>query len=346
MRSLSKACFLVLLVATLVGLLASKGVYTPEQMAFKTPEGWPKPFYNFKRNPLSKEGVALGRKLFYEPKLSRNNTISCASCHLSYTAFTHVDHELSHGIEDRIGTRNSLALMNLAWSRSFMWDGAVNHLDIQALAPISHPAEMDEDLAHVVEKLQTETTYQKLFKEAYGDSVITGERLLKALSQFQLTLVSANSKYDQVMRAGSEVSLSPQEHKGYVLFKNHCATCHTEPLFTNGNFENNGLAVDTFLKDKGRMGVTGKPRDSLLFKVPTLRNIEFSSPYMHDGRFSSLQEVLKHYSQGIEPHPTLSNELKNGISLSANDRVDLMAFLLTLSDKEFLFNPEHAFPRE
>lgn len=324
---------------------AFKDSFTPAYRKFESPAKWPKPAYDFKKNPLSEEGIALGRKLFYDPLLSRNNAISCASCHLSFTAFTHVDHDLSHGIEDRIGTRNSLALMNLAWSSSFMWDGAVNHLDVQALAPISHPDEMDEDLGNVVSKLQKLPEYRKAFQEAYGDSMVTGEHLLKALSQFQLTLVSANSKYDQVMRGEPDAVFTEQEEKGYQLFKNSCASCHQEPLFTNGAFENNGLSMDTFLKDMGRMTVTGKVKDAFRFKVPTLRNIEFSFPYMHDGRFANLQEVLKHYDKGIQPHPTLSAELVQGIPLSANDKVDLIAFLLTLSDKEFLFNKAHSFPR-
>lgn len=338
----------ILIALSAVSLLwySFTSTYKPSKVAFKTPPNWPKPAYNFKKNPLSKEGIALGRKLFYDPILSRNNAVSCASCHLSFTAFTHVDHDLSHGIEDRIGTRNSLALMNLAWSKSFMWDGAVNHLDVQALAPISHPAEMDENIKHVCEKLQELPEYNQRFKEAYGDSLITGERLLKALSQFQLTLVSSNAKYDQVMRKEDNVSFTQQEAKGYELFKANCANCHHEPLFTNNGFANNGLPIDTTLRDAGRMLVTGKHKDSLLFKVPTLRNIEFSFPYMHDGRFKTLSEVLKHYNKGIVNHSTLSPELKRGMELSPNDRVDLIAFLLTLTDKEFLFNKNHSFPRE
>jgi len=316
----------------------------PTEVTFESPEGWPKPAYNFKKSPLTKEGIALGRKLFYDPVLSRNNTISCASCHLSFTAFTHVDHDLSHGIEDRIGTRNSIAIMNLAWSNSFMWDGGVNHLDVQALAPISHPAEMDEDIAHVVEKLNASHDYRSRFFRAFDDSLATGEKLLKALAQFQLTLVSANSKYDKVKRG--EDAFTEQEEKGYQLFKQHCASCHQEPLFTNNGFANNGLPVDTSLNDFGRLKITGKKRDSLLFKVPTLRNIEFSFPYMHDGRFEKLREVLNHYAKGIEVSPTLAEELRDGIELTSNEKTDILAFLLTLSDREFLFNPEHAFPRE
>jgi len=310
------------------------------------PAYWPDPVYDMAGSPLTEEGVELGRKLFYDPILSLDSTTSCANCHLSYTAFTHVDHALSHGIGDSIGTRNSMALMNLAWSKSFMWDGAVNHLDMQALAPISHPAEMGEEIGHVVEKLNQSLHYPAKFALAFGSSEITGARLLKALAQFQLTLVSANSKYDQVMRKEDGISFTAQEEKGYQLFQTHCESCHQEPLFTNGSFENNGLPLDSTLHDGGRIKITGHPEDSLKFKVPTLRNIEFSFPYMHDGRFKKLNQVLEHYSEGIHDSPTLSPQLKNGIPLRQEDAVDLVAFLLTLTDKQFLFNPKFAFPRD
>jgi cytochrome c peroxidase len=313
------------------------------RVALVYPESWPEPTYDFEKSPLSEEGIALGRKLFYDPILSADSTISCSNCHLSYTAFTHVDHDLSHGIRDSIGTRNSPALMNLAWSKKFMWDGAVNHLDMQALAPITHAAEMGEDLNNVLKKLQRTGAYPSLFQTVFGDSIITGEHLLKALSQFQLTLVSANAKYDKMKRG--EASYSEQEDRGYELFKANCNTCHREPLFTNGEFENTGLPVDSNLNDIGRMLITQNPIDSLRFKVPTLRNIEFSYPYMHDGRFKTLRQVLNHYSDGIASSNTLAYELHHGIPLTSNEKVDLTTFLLTLTDKEFLFNPEFSFPR-
>lgn len=309
------------------------------------PESWPKPSYNFERNPLTKEGIALGRKLFYDPLLSADSTISCSSCHLSFTAFTHVDHALSHGIGDSIGNRNSPALMNLAWSKFFMWDGAVNHLDMQALAPINDPKEMGEDIVQVIEKLQASEDYPQHFEKAFGDNRITGERLLKAIAQFQLTLVSANSKYDQVMRKKGGISFTEQEQNGYRIFQQNCASCHQEPLFTTGNFANNGLPVDPTLMDMGRMNITQDPLDSLKFKIPTLRNIEFSFPYMHDGRFKKLSQVMTHYTEGVSHSSTLAKELQNGITLSSAEKVDLIAFLLTLTDKEFLFNRDHAFPR-
>jgi len=308
------------------------------------PAGWPQPTYDFANNPLTKEGIALGRKLFYDPILSTDSIVSCSSCHLSYTAFTHVDHAVSHGVGDSIGTRNSLALMNLAWSKSFMWDGAVNHLDMQALAPISHPDEMGEDFKHVIQKLQRSERYPELFRSAFGDDSITGERMLKALSQFELTLISANSKYDRVMHKTE--AFTEQEANGYALFNANCSACHKEPLFTTDEFANNGLPIDTVFNDLGRMLITNDPADSLKFKIPTLRNIEFSFPYMHDGRFKSLRNVLDHYAEGIQHSATLAPELQKGISLSKNERTDIVAFLLTLSDREFCFNPNFAYPRE
>ena len=275
--------------------------------------------------------------------LSRNNSISCASCHSPYNAFTHVDHALSHGIEDKIGTRNSPALMNLAWNTLFMWDGAVNNIEVQALAPMHNKIEMDETIEHVVTKLQTSTIYPSLFRKAFGDSIVTGEHTLRAIGQFMLTLVSANAKYDSVMRHQSK--FNAQEENGYRLFKTHCAACHTEPLFTNHSFENNGLPIDIALNDLGRIRITQNPTDSLKFKVPTLRNIEFSYPYMHDGRFKTLTAVLKHYTSGIQKSNTLSPKLEQPIVLSANEQVDLTAFLLTLSDKSFLFNPNFVYPK-
>ncbi len=311
---------------------------------FEVPKNFPKPVYDFSKNPLSANKIELGRALFYDPLLSRNNTISCSSCHSQFSAFTHVDHALSHGIEDKIGLRNSPALMNLAWQKTFMRDGAINHLDVQSLAPINNPVEMDENINHVVLKLQSSKMYPKLFYKAFGDSIITGEHTLKAISQFMLTLVSCNSKYDRVMR--KQTTYSEQEKNGYILFKKNCSSCHPEPLFTNDDFRNNGLPVDTTLSDYGRYQVTKNPLDSWKFKVPTLRNIEFSYPYMHDGRFKKLSQVLNHYTSGIQKNKTLSKELQQPIIFSSNEKVDLISFLLTLTDKSFLFNPNYFYPKE
>lgn len=315
-----------------------------DAVPFITPKGWDAPVYDFKKHPLDRNKIELGRRLFYDPLLSRDSTISCASCHLQYTAFTHTDHALSHGIEGRIGTRNSPALVNLAWSSSFMWDGAVSSLDAQAEKPITHHDEMDESMEHVIRKLQSSKEYQQLFKTSFSSTEIKKEHVYQSLSQFMLTLVSANAKYDKVKRG--EDSFTVAETKGYTLFKTHCNACHTEPLFTNNSFENNGLAVDETLNDFGRIKITGKSSDSLKFKVPTLRNIELSYPYMHDGRFKNLSMVLNNYIMGIQHTPTLSPHLQKGIYFTPAQKAELIAFLSTLTDKEFLYNPAHSFPKK
>jgi len=315
-------------------------------IAFVVPEGWPQPAYDFSKNPLAETGFQLGRRLFYDPLLSRDTTISCASCHLQATGFTHVDHALSHGIDGRVGKRNSPVLMNLAWSRAFMWDGGVHHLDMQPLSPITSPEEMDETMEHVVGKLNGSPKYRTLFQAAFGDSVATGQRTLLALSQFVLMLNSSNSKYDRYIRKEPGSDFTVQELNGLAIFRKHCASCHTEPLFTNGGFANNGLSVDTGLLDVGRMKITRKRVDSLCFKVPTLRNIQFSYPYMHDGRFKKLLEVVNHYTGGIQTNSTLDARLQTPMVLTHEEKIDLVSFLLTLTDREFLFDPRFGFPRE
>ena len=334
----------VILLSLLLGVLVS-AFHSKNGAVLDYPDSWPRPVYDFRNNPISEDGIALGRSLFYDPILSADSSISCASCHLSYTAFTHVDHALSHGIHDSIGDRNSLALMNLAWSNNFMWDGAVNHLDMQALAPITHAAEMGGDIKAVVEKLNASEVYSDRFKAIYGMDEIDGAIVLKSLAQFQVTLISADSKYDKVMAREEGVHFTAQEERGLALFNSSCNSCHQAPLFTTGDFANNGLPVDMYLNDTGRMRVTRESADSLKFKIPTLRNIEFSKPYMHDGRFKTLSQVLDHYRSGILDSPTLEAELAGGIALSSDEKVDLIAFLLTLTDRAFLFNPNHAFPR-
>lgn len=316
------------------------------EMPFFVPKGWEKPAYNFKKNPLTEEGFQLGRKLFYDPILSADSTISCASCHLQASGFTHIDHALSHGIEGKIGTRNSPVLINLAWKKTFMWDGGVNHLDVQPLAPITNAVEMAEDMQNVVKKLNRSPKYRKLFQKAFGDSLITGQKTLLAFSQFLVQLTSYNAKYDKFMRKEVGSEFTQQELNGLNLFRKHCATCHTEPLFTNDKFENNGLAVDTTLNDFGRMKITQKTADSLKFKVPTLRNIQYSKPYMHDGRFKKLLEVINHYTNEIQKSKTLSKELQQPILLTETEKIDIIAFLFTLSDKDFLFDSRFSFPRE
>ena len=292
------------------------------------PSHFPNPTFDFQKTPLDSTKILLGRILFYDPILSKDNSISCASCHSPYNAFAHTDHDLSHGIYDAIGTRNAPALFNLAWQKEFMWDGAINHIDMQALAPISHPGEMGSSINEVVSKLNESNAYKDLFQKAFGEKTITGAKVLKALTQFQLTLVSANAKYDKVKMEKDSFTL--QENNGYLLFKKNCNTCHQEPLFSTYHFANNGLPVDTTLNDFGRWQVTGQSKDSLHFKIPSLRNLSYSYPYMHDGRFKTLREVLNHYAE-------------QKIPLTSNEKADIIAFLLTLNDADFVFDKNNKY---
>lgn len=311
---------------------------TPPETKFVVPAGWPVPVYNFSKNPLTESGFKLGRRLFFDPILSRDSSTSCASCHLQFTGFTHVDHPLSHGINGLKGNRNSLTIFNLAWSKNFMWDGGVNNLEVQPISPITNPVEMDNTMANVVATLSKSQAYRSKFALAFGDSNITGQRVLKALAQFTVMLESYNSQYDKYVRNEPGDKMTPGELHGLRLFRVHCASCHTEPLFTNNGFENNGLAVDSELHDMGRMKITQNRNDSLKFKVPSLRNVAMSYPYMHDGRFRSLEQVIDHYAGGIVKTRTLSKQLQKPIVLSAADKKDLVDFLKTLTDREFLFD--------
>ncbi|MGL2964603.1 cytochrome-c peroxidase [Flavobacterium sp. RSB2_4_14] len=326
----------------MIGILSFSDTFTTP-LYFEVPKGWPQPNYDFKKNPITEEGFQLGRHLFYDPIISRDSTISCSSCHLQQTGFTHVDHQLSHGIDGKMGTRNSMALINLAWNKSFMWDGGVNNLEVQAINPITNPTEMDEKLENVVAKLQKSSKYRTLFSKAFGDDKVTSQRLLKALAQFTVMLKSSNAKYDKVMR--KEATFTEQEQHGYDLFKTNCASCHKEPLFSDDKFEKNGLAIDSTLNDLGRIKISTKNEDAMRFRIPTLRNIQFTFPYMHDGRFKTLTEVVKHYNS-LGHDKNLPAVLAKPMNLSDNDRVDLVVFLQTLTDKEFLFDQRFSFPKE
>lgn len=312
--------------------------YSFQDIQLIYPNYFPKPVYSFKKNPLKRSTVELGRKLFYDPILSRDHTISCSSCHLSDQAFSHAGNHLSKGIEDGIGDRNSPAIFNLAWQKTFMWDGSVVNIDVQALAPINHPAEMGEDINSVVRKLNRSKEYKTLFYRSFGDSLATSERLMKALSQFQLTIVSVNSKYDK-MKQG-KAKFTSAENNGYQLFKQNCSSCHAEPLFSTYEFANNGLSFNPELNDNGKWNKTFEPADKMMFKIPSLRNLAYTYPYMHDGRFKTLDEVLKHYENGIVKSPTLAKQLEKSIVFNPKAKEDLLAFLATLNDSVLVSNAE------
>lgn len=305
------------------------------QVVFNKPSHFPEPKYKLENNSISKAQFDLGRKLFYDPILSRNNTISCGSCHIGQQAFTHHGHDLSHGIDDRLGIRNSMTLTNLAWADGYFWDGGVLHLDLSPVAPIENPLEMDEKLSNVIEKLNSSTTYPQLFRKAFGISEITSVNFLKALSQFMVMMVSSNSKYDQVVNGKAE--FSTLEKEGYEIFKNNCSACHKEPLFTDYSYRDNGLGLNVF-KDYGRFTITNQEQDKLKFKVPTLRNLKYTMPYMHDGKFYTLAAVIDHYRFQIKDTPNLDPILKEKkrIDLTNQEVSALLAFLETLNDESFI----------
>ena len=310
-----------------------------DQLDFSYPDFWPQPTYTFKGNALTHKRIALGKKLFFDKRLSSDSTISCESCHHQKKAFSDGEYKFSFGVNGKQSLRNTPALFNLAWSKTFMWDGGVNHIEFQPIAPITNPLEMNESMEHVIHNIATSNEYQLLFKEAYDTDSITSQLVLKAFAQFLGSLVSYDSKYDRIMRKYKEYSFIDEEAKGYVLFKKSCASCHTEPLFTNHAFENNGLSLAKVNPDYGRLLITKLAEDSMKFKVPSLRNLQFTAPYMHDGRFRTLSEVIDHYSSGIVNYPNKSHKLDYMPKFTRDEKQQLIAFLQTLDDPDFCLKP-------
>ncbi|MCF0071065.1 cytochrome-c peroxidase [Dyadobacter sp. CY261] len=325
--------------------------FGPTPIAWQKPAHFPEPVYDMARNPLTEEGVELGRFLFYDGILSRTNVVGCGTCHQQQAAFTHHGHELSHGVEDRLGVRNPPAVQNMAWNTSFFWDGGVHDLDLLPFNPIENPVEMDEKVGNVLEKLrqtaQKPVDYPKMFKAAFGSEEINSERMMKALSQFMLTMVSAESRYDY-FRMGDASALTTTEQQGLALFRTKCGSCHTGELFTDFSFRNNGLMPQQN-NDEGRFAITGQDGDQHKFKVPSLRNVALTAPYMHDGRYHTLDEVLDHYTDSVQPSPTLDPVLlspggRPGISLSRSEKALLVGFLKTLSDDQFIHDEKLSDP--
>ncbi|MGF7215299.1 cytochrome c peroxidase [Spirosoma lacussanchae] len=339
---MSKSLFV--LSALTVGCLWLAACQTTETDAqpdvlFKQPANFPQPVYALDQNQPTSAGFKLGRALFYDTMLSRDGSIACAECHNQAYAFTHHQHDVSHGIDNRVGTRNSQPIQNLAWSTSFFWDGGVHDLDLVPIAPIENPVEMDERSTNVINKLRKSTKYPAMFKAAFGTDEINGPRFLQALSQFMLTLVSGNSRYDKWVRKEPGGTLTSDEQAGLTTFRAKCSGCHAGELFTDNSFRNNGLFIQGS-KDLGRAHVTELPQDRYTFKVPSLRNVEKTLPYMHDGRFYSLEAVLDHYAENVQLtenlDPLLQKNSRPGIALSADEKRQIIAFLKTLTDDQFL----------
>lgn len=299
-------------------------------------------------NPQTIEGVALGKKLFFDRILSANGAQACASCHAPQNAFTD-NTPTSDGIDGVFGTRNSIPLFNLAWNYNerFNWDGSALSLERQAEEPVENPIELHSDWDAVIERLQNHPDYPQLFDRAFKTSTVTKALTTKAIAQFERTLISANSKFDSYSLG--DATLTAQELNGLDVFlredKGDCFHCHgnpNNPLWTDNDFHNNGL--DATFTDLGLGAVTGDPNDNGKFRSPSLRNLAYTAPYMHDGRFATLEDVIDHYSEGVQNSPTIDPLMKRvdegGVQLSVQDKADLKAFLLTLSDPSFINNIE------
>lgn len=311
-------------------------------------------------NPLTNEGVTLGRMLFYETRLSRDNSMSCGSCHQQSKAFTD-GRARALGVDGQQHPRGAMSLTNLLWEPTLNWDGAASALEAQARIPIENAVELHQLLAVGVAKLQQTDLYPPLFFKAFGSKTITEENTLKALAQFERTLISANSRYDRYY-AGDRSALTPDEVQGLLLFNNHpdpshgiaganCFHCHGGTLFTARDFFNNGL--DLTFADNGRGQATSQAFDNGKFRAPTLRNIALTAPYMHDGRFATLEEVVDHYSDhvqrqspNIDPNMLDATNVPFGaqLSLTATQKRQLVAFLKTLTDTTFVRDKRFANP--
>jgi cytochrome c peroxidase len=311
-------------------------------------------------NPLTVEGVKLGRRLFYEKMLSKDNTQSCSSCHLQKFAFSDTA-RFSIGVKGLKGKRQAMSTVNMAWnSFNFFWDGRAHLLRDQSLMPIQDPLEMDEKLENVVKKLKVSPDYPVWFKRAFGSKEINPLLISNALEQFMNSIVSNNSKYDQYL--AGKATLTPQEERGLFLFSTeynpffpdqsgadctHCHGGHGSANFENDKYMNNGLDTDASLTDIGREKVTNNPAHRGRFKVPTLRNVELTPPYMHDGRFKTLEQVIDHYNL-VKDSKTLDGaflqQLPGGLKLTASDKAALVAFLKILTDKELISNRAYSNP--
>lgn len=307
---------------------------TGDDLAFYQPLEFPAPVYPLSQNPIDRAKFELGRELFYSVRLSLDNSVSCASCHAQTHSFADHNIALSAGVGGQMGTRNSPPIFNMAWQPHFMWDGGVNHLEIFSLAPITNPVEMGETMANIIQKLSQIDSWKAKFKTAYGTEEITDQRIFKSLTQFMLMIVSDDSHYDDVKRG--KATFTNEQQAGYDLFLQKCASCHTEPLFTDYSFRNNGL--DLFSVDEGRGLITQNESDKGKFKVPTLRNVLLTYPYMHDGRFFTIDQVLEHYNSGVQQHANLDTLLQNGIPLTTDEKKNIKRFLETLNDYSLMSN--------
>lgn len=299
-------------------------------------------------NPTTPEGVDLGRRLFYDPMLSGDGTMACATCHAQERGFSDNGNQFSIGIDSLEGDKNAMQLINLLWEEDFFWDGRSASLEEQALEPVINPIEMHADWEDVEEKLRNDPNYPKLFEQAFGGNSVTRENATKAIAQFERTLIAGDTRYHRWLYGRPGGFLTAQEQQGYELFfgeKAECFHCHEDVTFSDQKFHNNGLDATFTSENLGRFNVTGFTSDIGLFKTTTLINIAQTAPYMHDGRFATLEEVVEHYSEGVQDSDTRDPLIKkDGFQLTDEEKAALVAFMKALTDETFLTNPDFSDP--
>jgi len=327
--------FLLILSCNQEGIINPALDNNPELPLF-IPPGFPAVNHSVQNNKPTQYGVELGKKLFNEKRLSGNNTISCASCHQPSHAFA--DNNLQAiGVNGRIGLRNTPPLQNLAFMKFYNWDGKILELEKQPLVPIITHEEMNSSILEVIHKIENDVEYKSLFLKAFGDEKIKADGIYKSIAQYLYTLVSANSKYDRVKR-NDGILFTEEEAKGYQVFQQKCASCHSTELFTDQSFRNIGFPINSNSNEAGRARVTGIAEDYMRFRVPSLRNVAYTAPYGSFGQFSTLKEVLDYLDQGVQDAPNLDPILKdNGgrITLTEEEKTNLIFFMKTLSDSSF-----------
>ncbi len=354
---MKKHLFFLLFLPLVFSCKKDKTTYNPTPYNLEIPSHFPQ--MNIPAdNPMTVEGVELGRYLFYEKRLSGDNNMACASCHMPATAFSD-SAKYSVGIDGIKGTRNAMALINLGWDDFFFWDGRESSLEKQILDPVINPIEMHESWKNAMVELQSDLLYRNRFFRAFGTADFDSTHAAKAIAQFIRTLISGGSKFDVMYKIENNLPLNASEQlvlidaeewAGYDLFKSlngaDCFHCHNGPMMRIKKFSNNGL--DFTFTDLGRGGINLNPNDHGKFKVPTLRNIALSAPYMHDGRFQNLDQVIEHYSSGIHISSTIDPKIEfagqGGVQLDAQEKYLLKRFLLTLTDTEFINNPKFKDP--
>jgi cytochrome c peroxidase len=331
---------LPLLALLLMGCVKVDGVVEPaaESFRFKSLRGFP-PVPVPADNPMTTAKTTLGRYLFFDKRFSRDSSVSCASCHKPEYAFSDAGNRTSAGFAGLRGTRNAPSLTNVAYNTSLFWEGGIPTLELQVIAPILNPVEMNMNTDTLISRLAQDARYALLFRQAWGDSRITLERITKSIAAFERTFLSGSSPFDQWLQ-GKQDAISASAKRGADLFfgeRGDCFHCHGGFNFTDNQFHNTGL--DSITIDEGRYRITNIEADKGKFKTPTLRNIAVTQPYMHDGRFQTLEEVVRHYNSGGKPHPN-RDPLIRPLGLTESEIQDLVAFLQALTDTSFLHDPE------